>query len=92
MEEIFKVVFENASVAGIPLLAFVLGLVQWIKGFGLSGASVKATSMAVGVLLGIGYQFSVQPPVDFTGWFAVTVFGVALGLVASGLYDAGTGS
>lgn len=88
MEEIFKIVFENASVAGIPLLAFVLGLVQWIKGFGLSGAQVRVTSMVIGLLLGVGYQFSVQAPVDFAGWFAVTVFGVALGLVASGLYDA----
>ena len=88
MNEIFQIVFENASVAGIPLLSFVLGLVQWIKGFCLSGAQVKVSSMAVGVLLGIGYQFSVQPPVDFAGWFAVAVFGVALGLVASGLYDA----
>jgi hypothetical protein len=88
MDEIFKVVFENASVAGIPLLAFVLGLVQWIKGFGLAGGQVKVASMAVGVLLGIGYQFSVQPPVDFASWFAVAVFGIALGLVSSGLYDA----
>jgi len=86
--EIFKIVFENASVAGIPLLAFVLGLVQWIKSFGLAGAQVKVASMAVGILLGVGYQFSVGAPVDFQGWFAVAVFGVALGLVASGLYDA----
>ncbi len=88
MDQIFQVVFENASVAGIPLLAFVLGLVQWIKGFGLSGGQVKVASMAVGVLLGIGYQFSVQPPADFATWFAVAVFGIALGLVSSGLYDA----
>lgn len=90
MNEIFQIVFENASVAGIPLLAFVLGLVQWIKGFGLAGPQVKVASMAVGVLLGVGYQFSVGAPADFAGWFAVAIFGVALGLVASGLYDAGT--
>jgi hypothetical protein len=88
MNDIFQIVFENASVAGIPLLAFVLGLVQWIKSFGLSGAQVKVSSMAVGILLGVGYQFSVGAPVDFAGWFAVLIFGVALGLTASGLYDA----
>jgi hypothetical protein len=26
-------------------------------------------------------------PVGFTGWFGVIVFGLALGLVASGIYD-----
>lgn len=88
MGSMFQTVFENASVAGIPLLAFVLGLVQWIKSFGLSGAKVKVASMAVGLLLGIGYQFSTVPPVDFASWFAASVFGIALGLVASGLYDA----
>lgn len=88
MEQVFQIVFENASVAGIPLLAFVLGLVQWVKGFNLQGAQVKVASMVIGVLLGVGYQFSVGAPVDFAGWFGVAIFGVSLGLVASGLYDA----
>ena len=87
MNDIFKLVFENASVAGIPLLAFVLGLVQWVKGFNLQGAQVKIASMVIGILIGVGYQFSTVPPVDFAGWFGVIIFGVALGLVASGLYD-----
>lgn len=86
--EIFKAVFDNASVAGIPLLAFVIGLVQYIKSFGLSGNAVRGVSMAVGFVLGIGYQFSTVPPTDFASWFAASVFGLALGLVASGLYDA----
>lgn len=92
MNEVFGIVFQNASVAGIPLLAFVLGLVQWIKGFGLAGTQVKLASMVVGILLGIGYQFSIGAPVDFAGWFAVLIFGIALGLVASGLYDVSTPS
>jgi len=83
-----ELLFDNIMVAGIPLLAFVLGLVQFIKGFGLSGNIVRALSMGVGVLLGVGYQFSVAAPVEFAGWFAVVVFGLSLGLVASGLYDA----
>ena len=80
-------IFKDAVVAGVPLLAFVIGLVQWIKGFGLSGNIVKGLSMGVGLVLGIGYQFSTVPPVDFAGWFGATVFGLALGLVASGIYD-----
>lgn len=80
--------FENILVAGIPLLAVVIGLVQFIKGFGLSGNVVKLLSLTIGLLLGGAYQYSVAAPVDFAGWFQLTVFGLGLGLVASGLYDA----
>lgn len=80
--------FSNLTVAGIPLVAVTLGLVQYIKSFGLTGNIVKIVSLAIGLLLGIGYQFTVAAPVDFASWFSVIVFGIALGLVASGIYDA----
>lgn len=80
--------FETIVVAGIPLLVVVIGLVQFIKGFGLSGNVVKGLSLAIGLVLGGGYQYSLAAPVDFAGWFALVVFGLGLGLVASGLYDA----
>jgi hypothetical protein len=38
--------------------------------------------------LGIGYQLSISVPVGFSGWFGASVFGLALGLLASGIYDA----
>jgi len=80
-------VFDNIIVAGIPLLLVVLGLVQFIKGFGLTGNAVKLLSLAVGLLLGIGYQMSLVIPLDFAGWYPVAIFGLGLGLVASGVYD-----
>lgn len=80
-------IFKDAVVAGVPLLVVVIGLVQYIKGFGLSGVAVKVLSLLVGTLLGIGYKFSTVPPVDFAGWFAALIFGLALGLVASGVYE-----
>lgn len=80
--------FENILVAGIPLLAIVIGLVQFIKGFGLSGNVVRVASLVVGLLLGGGYQYSIAAPTDFAGWFTLVVFGLGLGLVGSGLYDA----
>ena len=47
--------------------------------------------MGLGLLLGAGYQLAVVGfPVDFAGWFAVVVFGLGLGVVASGVYDAAT--
>jgi hypothetical protein len=80
--------FADIVVAGIPLLAIVIGLVQFVKGFGLNGNAVQVASLVIGLVLGIGYQVSLAPPADFAGWFATVIFGLGLGLVASGLYDA----
>lgn len=83
--------FTNAAVQGVPLIAFIIGLVQFIKGFGVEGKALRATSMGVGLVLGAGYQIAVAgPPATFAGGFGVAVYGLALGLVASGVYDAGT--
>jgi len=79
--------FSQYLVAGVPLLFVVLGLVQWVKGMGVTGNAVKVVSLVIGLLLGVGYQLSVAMPVGFGGWFGVAVFGLALGLVASGIYD-----
>jgi len=79
--------FANIEVVGVPLLIVTLGLVQFVKGFGLSGNVVKGVSLAIGFMLGLGYQFSVGAPVDFAGWFSAIVFGLGLGLVASGVYE-----
>lgn len=83
--------FENITVAGIPLLFVVIGLVQFVKGFGLEGNIVKLVSLAIGVILGVAYQYTVAVPIDFVGWFQTVVFGLGLGLVASGIYDANQG-
>ena len=51
-----NIIFENITVAGIPLLLVVIGLVQYIKGFGLQGNSVRALSGAVGLVLVSGIR------------------------------------
>jgi hypothetical protein len=79
--------FDTIVVAGIPLLAVVLGLVQIIKGFGLAGNTVKILSLAVGLVLGIGYQLSLGALTGYPAYFGAVIFGLGLGLVASGLYD-----
>lgn len=79
--------FANITVAGMPLLFICLGLTQFVKSFGLEGQIVRVVSLLVGFMLGLGYQFSTTPPTDFAGWFAATVFGLGLGIVASGSYD-----
>ncbi len=80
--------FSNALVAGIPLVFVVIGLVEWSKRLGVSGKRLLVLSMLVGVALGVLYQYSQQPLEGFSAWFSAAVYGLALGLVASGIYDA----
>lgn len=80
--------FVDASVAGIPLIAVVMGLVTWVsQAFGLQGRWLLVVSMLIGLVLGGAFQVSQALPVDFAGWFAVVIYGLALGLIASGVYD-----
>lgn len=82
--------FASASVAGIPLVVFVIGAVAWLKQLGVQGRALTASSMVIGLVFGGGYQvFASGVPVDFAGWFAAVFYGLALGLVASGVYKAG---
>jgi len=75
-------------VNGLPLSAVVFGLVEFIKSFGLKGRWLTIASMLLGLAFGVSYQIAnAGIPVSFAGWFAVAVFGIMLGLVASGLYD-----
>ena len=79
--------FSSAVVAGIPLLLVILGLVSFLKTWGVEGKWLTLASLLLGVLFGVLYQMSIKTPVDFPGWFAVVVYGLGLGLVTSGLYD-----
>ncbi len=75
-------------VGGIPLLVIIFGLVEFVKSFGAAGKTLTAISALLGLLFGIAYQISLSGfPAGFAGWFTVIVFGLALGLVASGFYD-----
>jgi hypothetical protein len=86
--------YFGAMVAGVPLVLVVIGLVEWFKRIGFEGSELLYVSMAVGVILGFGYMlFQTRPPAG-DWWvlgsylFANVVYGLGLGVVASGLYDA----
>ena len=49
---------------------------------------MRYVSLAIGLIFGIGYQLSLGVPTDYAGWFGAVIYGLALGLVASGIYDA----
>lgn len=75
-------------VNGIPLIFVVMGLVELVKAFGVQGKALTAVAFGVGLALGLLYQVSLGVPADYAGWFGAAVFGLALGLVASKVYDA----
>ncbi len=81
-------VLGGAVVGGIPIVVVVLGLVEFSKQLGVRGKALLLLSMALGILFGVGYEVAQNGvPVGFAGWFAYGVFGLAMGLVASGIYD-----
>lgn len=77
----------NEIVSGIPLIVVVLGLVEFIKQMGVSGKVLMGVSLGLGLALGLGYQCSVAVPTSYAGWFGAAMYGLGLGLSASGLYD-----
>lgn len=78
----------NEVVNGIPLIFVVMGLVELTKAFGASGKLLTGISVGIGLALGMLYQISLGVPVDFAGWFGAAIYGLALGITASGVYNA----
>ncbi len=75
-------------VGTIPLIAVVFGLVEFAKELGLKGKWLTVFSMALGLAFGFAFQLAQSGvPAAFSGWFEIGIFGLAIGLVASGFYD-----
>ena len=78
---------DTLLVGSIPLIMIVFGLVEMIKSFGLQGRILTVISMLLGLAFGMAYQVSYAGlPVTFGQWFEIIVFGLAIGLTASGFY------
>lgn len=81
----------NMGTGVVPLVPIVMALVQWVKvTFKTSDATVlNICSMWWGLVLGGGFMLAQSMPTDFNGWFLDVVYGIVLGLTASGLYKVG---
>ncbi len=79
----------EAYVKGIPLVLVVIGLVTLLGKLGVEGKAQLGSAMGIGTVLGILYQISLGIPMDFSGWFGAVIYGLALGLVGSGIYETG---
>ena len=79
--------FGSAVINGIPLVFVIAGLVAFAKSMGLAGKGLTVLSLFLGVAVGVVYQLGVAVPVGMAGWSGVVVYGLALGITTSGLYD-----
>jgi len=81
----------GALVAGIPLMLVVIGLVQYVKEkLGWSGMGVEIFAILLGLAFGFGYHVYAAESVvwSFNFIFEGVIYGLAVGLVATGIYKA----
>jgi hypothetical protein len=82
----------GALVAGIPLLIVVIGVVQFVKEkLEWSGKGVEIFAICFGLVVGFAYHIyaAVAPIVwGFNFIFEGFIYGLAVGLVATGIYKA----
>ena len=82
----------GALVAGIPLILVVIGLVQFVKTkLGWEGKGVEIFAICLGFAFGFAYfVYAAADPIlwNFKFIFPAVIYGLAVGLVATGIYKA----
>lgn len=71
------------------LLPIVLGLVTYLGNLGVKGKAQLISSLLSGLILGGFTLYFQAPPKGGADWFAIVLFGLIVGLAASGVYDTG---
>jgi hypothetical protein len=83
---------SGALIVGIPLVMIVIGLVQFVKTkLNWSGVGVEIFSICLGLVFGFAYHvYAALAPIlwNFNFIFEGLIYGLGLGLVASGIYKA----
>jgi uncharacterized membrane protein HdeD (DUF308 family) len=76
----------NFTLNPVTLALLILGIVEFIKKFGVTGNKLMLISMAVGIVFAVVYKFhELIPPIE--QYIELAFFGVAAGLCASGIYN-----
>ena len=86
LTKLFEAIPQNATL----VVLVVLGLVTFLGKLGVKGIYQLISSMVLGILFGVGFMIAVLGvPKVFAGWFSLLIYGLMLGLVASGIYETG---
>jgi len=82
---------DELSLIFLPLMAIIMALVEVWGRFGAKGKVQLASSLGTGLVLGGGFAVLVVQPANAVGWTTVGMFGLIVGLSASGVYNVGKG-
>jgi len=70
----------------VTLALLILGIVEFIKKFGITGNKLMLVSAGVGIFFACVYRFhELYPPAEV--YIELVFFGIAAGLCASGIYS-----
>jgi len=72
--------------AGVLVIPLIIGLVEAVKRLGMSSIWAAPMSVGCGVAISLGYEAARQSP-GGEAWLNALLWGMALGLSASGLYS-----
>jgi len=86
----FTSFFEVSAKSGPIVVLIVLGLVQLYGKAGVSGKWQLFSSLFTGIIIGGAFQVAaLGTPATFAEWFAVVMYGLLMGLTATGTYEVG---
>ncbi len=78
---------KTAAILFPALLPIVFGVVNYIGKLGVKGIWQLVSSLLVGLVLGSIIMFFTIAPKTAVAWFSVALFGLIVGLAASGCYE-----
>jgi len=78
---------KTAGILFTPMLAIVFGVVDYLGKWGVKGKWQLASSLLAGLVLGGIVMYFTTYPATPVAWFSVTLFGLLIGLAASGCYE-----
>ena len=78
---------KTAGIIYTPLLLIVFGLVDYLGKLGVKGKAQLISSLLSGLILGGIVMYFTTYPNTAMAWFSVVLFGLLIGLGASGCYE-----
>ena len=76
-------------IAGIPVIAIIVGLIDFAKGLGLPTKYAQLVAIILGVAIGLLIQTMEAYPA-IGPWVTHAAIGVVVGMAATGLYRVGS--